>query len=275
MIDVGAILRDQGGAAALARKAVRQPGKALTALSRVLQSNWRSLVLPDPQAWADNRRELEESGLLKAHLRTMNEAFAGLAGQTVRGKGMVSGVMRPLHAELLWGLIRQRRPRVVVETGVCNGLSSAIILEAMARNGEGRLVSIDLPEFSDPGLNTAADFWDGKGGAVIPAGKKVGWLVPEALRDSWTLVLGRSQDVLAPTLSSHGPIDIFIHDSEHSYENQSLEFAAGYEALAPGGLLVATDINWSAAFDDFRTRLRGSGARCAFVDPSCALVVKP
>jgi len=274
MIDLAAVLRDQGGVVALARRVARQPGKALTAAGRVLQSNWPSLVLPDPKAWPDNRRELEESGLLKAHLRTMDECFTDLAGQTIRGRNVVSGAMRQLHAELLWGLVRQRRPQVVVETGVCNGLSSAIILAALERNGSGRLVSIDLPEFSDPDLNPT-EFWDGKGGAVVPAGKSVGWLVPETLRKPWALVLGRSQDVLGPTLKAEGPVDIFIHDSEHSYENQSLEFAAGYEALRPGGVLVATDINWSSAFDDFWARVTGKGARRAFVDPSCALVVKP
>jgi hypothetical protein len=149
-----------------------------------------------------------------------------------------------------------------------------LFLDALEQNGEGRLISIDLPEFSDPALN-GTEFWEGKGGAVVPAGRSVGWLVPEAKRRRWRLVLGRSRELLGPILQETGMVDIFIHDSEHSYENQMFEFTVGYEALASGGLLVATDINWSAAFDDFWLRIKRRGARRAFVDHSCAIVVKP
>lgn len=67
---------------------------------------------------------------------------------------MVSGSMRALHAEVLWAIVRSSRPWLVVETGVCNGFSTPVILEALNRNGEGRLISVDAPEFSDPALNT-------------------------------------------------------------------------------------------------------------------------
>jgi hypothetical protein len=149
-----------------------------------------------------------------------------------------------------------------------------MILDALEENGHGQLISIDLPEFSDPALNRD-DFWEGKGGAVIPAGLSPGWLVSEAKRQQWQLVLGRSRDLLQPVLRQAGMIDVFIHDSEHSYENQLFEFTVGYESLVSGGLLVATDINWSCAFDEFWRRVRKRGARRAFVDHSCGLVIKP
>src|SRR4029077_9820456 len=46
-----------------------------------------------------------------------------------------------LHS-LLYGVVRLLRPSVVVETGVFDGISSAMILRAMARNRFGTLVSI-------------------------------------------------------------------------------------------------------------------------------------
>jgi len=268
------VIGDQGGVRALARKVTANPGRALTALSRTLQSNWTGLVIGGGRKWESARAELADTGLLARLQDQLAQAFAELDGGTIRGRAMVAGGVKSGHAEMLWAVVRLRRPRVVVETGVCNGLSSAVILEALARNGEGRLISIDLPEFSDPGLNDA-EFWEGKGGAVIPAGRPVGWLAPETLRANWRLELGRAQDLLVPLLKDQGPVDVFIHDSEHSYDNQLFEFTEGYAALAPGGLLIATDINWSNAFDDFWATISASGARRAFVDFSCAVVVKP
>ena len=244
------------------------------ALTRIIRSDWTRLALAGPLVWTARRAELAKSSVLPRLLKQLDVAFDELNGGTIRGKRMGPGGLRPLHAEMLWATVRDRRPRTVVETGVCNGLSSAIILDALEQNGEGRLFSIDLPEFSDPALN-GAEFWGGKGGAVVPAGRSAGWLVPEARRRCWRLVLGRSRELLGPVLQKAGAVDIFIHDSEHSYENQMFEFRAGYEALASGGLLVATDINWSDAFDDFWRRIKGRGVRRAFVDHSCALVVKP
>lgn len=274
MLGLFRTIGDLGGVGALARKAARNPRRARVALWRYLHSDWTRLVLGGEGPWASARAELARTGLLPRLETRLRDAFTQLGGGSIRGRSMVAGGVKTAHAEMLWAVMRLRRPRVVVETGVCNGLSSAVILEALALNGEGRLISIDLPEFSDPGLNDAT-FWEGKGGAVVPAGRPVGWLAAEAHRPIWRLELGRAQDLLVPLLSEHGPVDVFIHDSEHSYDNQLFEFTAGYGSLRSGGLLIATDINWSDAFDDFWATIRASGARCAFVDHACALVIKP
>jgi predicted O-methyltransferase YrrM len=146
--------------------------------------------------------------------------------------------------------VRQLRPAVAVETGVCNGVSTAFLLLALERNAEGELHSIDLPEVAGEEYE-AGTFWDGKGGAVIPPGKEPGWMVPEELRSRWQLVLGRSQDALPPLLERVGGIDFFMHDSEHSYECMSFEFATAWSALCPGGALVADDVNVNSAWDEF------------------------
>lgn len=169
--------------------------------------------------------------------------------------------------------VRSRQPQKIVETGVCNGLSSAVLLEAIEKNGAGQLISIDLPEFTDPELNRF-DVREGKGGAAIPAGRDVGWLVREDLRPAWRLELGTSQDLLPVLLTELAPIYLFIHDSEHSYDNQMFEFRRGFQVLRSGGILVATDITWSDAFDHFWDGVRATGAKRVFVDPSCAMVEK-
>ncbi len=45
----------------------------------------------------------------------------------------------------IWCLMRHLRPKNVVETGVAHGVTSRFILEALKRNGDGHLWSIDLP----------------------------------------------------------------------------------------------------------------------------------
>ncbi len=239
---------------AVARIAADRPGYAAKSLYRKLVS--KPFVAVEGKPFITERVE------------ALRAAFAHVSGKT-RGQTFKPGAVSEPQAELLWRLVRDRRPGKVVETGVCNGLSSAVILAAMDLNGTGELISVDLPEFSDPALNTVS-YWDGKGGAVIPAGCEVGWLAPKQYRHRWRLLLGRADELLPEALS--GGCDIFIHDSEHSYENQLFEFRAGWKALRSGGVLVATDINWSDAFDEF---CREARPKKQFVDHSCCLVFKP
>ena len=46
---------------------------------------------------------------------------------------------------LSYGLTRRLQPEFAIETGVGYGITSALVLHAMDRNGSGRLASIDLP----------------------------------------------------------------------------------------------------------------------------------
>jgi predicted O-methyltransferase YrrM len=142
-----------------------------------------------------------------------------------------------IHAKkvlLQYAIVRGLRPRVVVETGVANGVSSLYLLEALHRNGSGRLFSIDLGDDS-----------------VCPDGRAVGWAVPPWLTERWELRLGDARKVLAPLLAQQGPIDLFIHDSLHTAEHMLFEFTTAWPYLRPGGILVADDATWNEAFAVF------------------------
>ena len=96
--------------------------------------------------------------------------------------------------KMRWGslylLVRRLKPRIVVETGVCEGKSASYILQGLADNGEGLLISIDLPNrfyLRDDG-RLQADF--------LPFKEQPGRLIQEHLRDRWELILVSSKKKL-------------------------------------------------------------------------------
>ncbi len=155
------------------------------------------------------------------------------------------------NALLLYWLVRQLKPRTIVQCGVCNGLSSAFMVMALAKNGpEGRLHAIDLP----PVFDADDPAWTIKGkvyGHVIPEGKTSGWLVPAPYRDRFDVRSGNAEILLPKLVDELDSIDLFYHDSDHSYAHMMFEFREARRKLAPGGLIVADDIAWNASLWDF------------------------
>jgi len=150
------------------------------------------------------RSEFDELlGILEEQHRRFREEFTGT---TARGHPMSFGNLAWEPAARIYALIRKRRPDRCVETGVCNGVSTSVILLALERNRNGRLWSIDYPEYSDAPVG---DFSDTKRGAIVPAGRQPGWLVPDNLRGRWELSLGKSQEELAAACSPGR--DRFLH----------------------------------------------------------------
>jgi len=210
--------------------------------------------LGDREALDGYRREVDESGLVEHLERETAWFWDAVKGETARGgrynTGRVTGRDGYDEGLYLYSIVRALKPDVAVETGVCNGVSTAFLLLALKENGRGTLHSIDYPEIA--GEDYAPDeLWEGKGGAVIPPGKESGWMIPDELKEGWDLRLGKSQDELPPLLEGLGEIDLFMHDSEHSYECMSFEFATAYPALREGGVLIADDITENAAMAEF------------------------
>lgn len=150
----------------------------------------------------------------------------------------------------LYSLVRALKPNLAIETGVLHGLTSAFFLEAMERNGHGRLLSVDLPSYPQTGPANR----DGVH-AVLPAGRPPGWAVPGHLRPRWDLRLGSSVDVLGGLTDADGGIDLFCHDSDHTYATMWWELTWAWDRLVPGGVLVCDNIDFSQAFFDFAARV--------------------
>jgi predicted O-methyltransferase YrrM len=157
----------------------------------------------------------------------------------VLGRGAYGGWddADPALARVVWCLTRHLRPMAVVETGVARGLTSRVILEALARNDAGRLWSVDLP----PSLTNAPGLAD-----------QTGIAVPAELRERWTLLRGASRDCLPGLIGGLArlnlPVDLFVHDSLHTGRNVRFELDCVWPALAAGGLVVIDDIEQNAAF---------------------------
>lgn len=131
---------------------------------------------------------------------------------------------------LCYVLARALEPDSVLETGVCYGVSSAFILKALEQNGRGTLYSIDMPP-----LGSNAD-------------RFVGWLIPQDLRQRWQLFLGPSKDLLPKVTAQVGALEMFLHDSKHTYWNIRRELQAVKAILAHPSVVVADDVEGNAAF---------------------------
>jgi predicted O-methyltransferase YrrM len=138
--------------------------------------------------------------------------------------------------------VRHLQPNVVIETGVARGYTSAVILSAMRENDLGHLWSIDLP-LLDPE-------WEGTPGMAVN---------DDLLRDRWTYLRGSSTRRLPQLLPGLDQVDIFIHDSAHSYWVMSEEFDLVWPKIRSGGLLIADDIDDNVAFTEF--------AECVNIEP--------
>jgi hypothetical protein len=142
-----------------------------------------------------------------------------------------------------YAIVRAVAPSVVVETGVANGISTSYLLLACQRNGTGHVYSIDINK-----------------GEYLPPHKPTGWIVPDYLYSTWTLMLGDARELLAPLLVRLGDVDIFIHDSRHTYEHMTYEFQQAYASMRSGGFLLSDDVDFNSAFDEFVIAARPAAA---------------
>ena len=159
------------------------------------------------------------------HLRHCEDAFR---------QGAYSADLWAKKVLIQYAAVRALRPAIVVETGVASGVSSAYLLLALQKNQKGTLHSIEI---GDP--------------AYLPAHKGPGWIVPDWLRTRWRLHLGDVAAVLPGLLRELEEVDIFIHDSLHTYEQMKFEFELAHPFVRRGGLLLADDALWNSAFGEF------------------------
>lgn len=193
-------------------------------------------------------REIESDRALIIHLRDRYRRYTTYLPSPV--DFMVEptgGGSMFFHCVSLYVLVRVVRPHVVVETGGTPGKSSAFILRAMERNGIGELYTIDLP----PVQSGAPVIALRRSHDVLPRGVTANWCVPDALRGRHHLVLGSAQEHLPALLHDLRQIDIFIHDSDHSYGHMFWEFRTAFPYIRQGGYLWSDDIRANTAWHEF------------------------
>lgn len=179
------------------------------------------------------------------HVRTVVEALTdAFGGSAAEHRARIARIRIPPAPDgSIWGggqdilnligaVVLLQRPSVVVEAGVAMGFSTAVTLAAMEDNGCGELHSIDLPPLQ------------------VAAGTFVGEVVSDDLRGRWTLHVGPSRILLPGLARRLAPIDIFVHDADHSYAGQLEDYRVAWPHLARGGCLISDDVA-NAAFTDF------------------------
>jgi predicted O-methyltransferase YrrM len=157
------------------------------------------------------------------------EIRSRLAGRSDRNPSM------PFGRRLGWyAIARIRRPNLIVETGVHDGLGSTVLLRALQRNAEegspGDLLSIDTRS-------------------------EAGWLIPEMLRGHHRVVVGDSK-VQLPAAIGDRSVDVFIHDSNHAYSHEAAEFELIGRRVSPGAVLLSDNAHATSAFADYCARHR-------------------
>jgi len=142
------------------------------------------------------------------------------------------GAMGAIDCATLYALTRWLRPTVIVESGGYVGMSSAFILKALADESlaTSKLFSVELDQACE-----------------------LGALIPDELRAAsggFVPMRGRLEDFLKRN-ELPSSIDMFLHDSSHSYKHMIWEFCQFWPRLRDGGLLVSHDVQMNAAFPEF------------------------
>ena len=113
-----------------------------------------------------------------------------------------------------YAFIRAMKPKVVVETGVHDGVGACVILAALRENASEGF----------PGQYFGTD--------IRP---NAGWLIPTHFKSNASVLIGDSLDTLS---AFDHQIDIFINDSDHSAEYEAREYEMIRSKLTPNSLIL-------------------------------------
>jgi predicted O-methyltransferase YrrM len=249
----------------LAQKALCNPRRALlrlvllARLARTSLAKDRARVLQaitalwdvDAPALAEEYRRSEIARWYKQRLRQL---------RAIMGKVRL-GTSDSFACEVLYVLVRAARPEIVVETGVLYGASSCHILAALAANRAGELHSVDL--------------------GTTPGEPRYDYLVRPDLMRRWHYVEGEVRRELPPLLAHLGQIDMFYHDSVHTFEHMTWEYQTAGRWLRPGGVLASHDVQVSDGVlrifreNAFPAFCRRSGLPCIMARNSGFVVWRP
>lgn len=151
--------------------------------------------------------EIDGDDALRRHVldTTSRAGRRGLADRSVRYGRRIGW----------YALLRALRPAHVVESGVDKGLGSCVVAAALLRNAED----------GSPGRLTALD--------INP---EAGYLVHA---EPWASVIDLRIGDSLETIPGLAPIDVFLHDSNHSVEHERAEFDLVESVLAEDAVLMS------------------------------------
>lgn len=237
-------MADSSKAMLLAKILLKDPREGLARIATILEYRTEANKFKPP---AYNTRTFEQNVEILGRALNVDLLRYWSEPQRQEISDIVSDCVKRAHdsslhagdhklAGICFALCRATKPQKVVETGVSYGATTAFILQAMEMNGVGELYSVDLPP--------------------LGAEANVGTAVPEGLRKRWNLFRGDSRSTLPVVLKKAGEVDLFIHDSLHTYRNESFEFSSAWPYLRPGGVLVSDDIEAHPAWQDWERAIR-------------------
>ena len=77
-----------------------------------------------------------------------------------------------------------------------------------------------------------------------------GWLLDPSIVGEFRAIIGSTRDTLAPALEGR-KVDLFIHDSEHTYENETFEMETVSRYLAEDAVILSDNVHACDAMKDF------------------------
>lgn len=139
--------------------------------------------------------------------------------------------------QLLYFLVRKMNLNVIIESGVSLGYSSATILEAIKKNGNGKLYSSDFPY---PGLKNSENY--------------IGILVPEELRSDWVLKTKGDKYNLPEISEIAGEVDLIHYDSDKSFSGREFALRVLENNIHRDTIIIMDDIHENEHFKELVDR---------------------
>lgn len=124
-----------------------------------------------------------------------------------------------------YALVRILKPEVVVETGTDKGLGTLVIAQALKRNGSGVIYTLDKDPFA-------------------------GALIDEEYWENIKILRGDSLQ----NLTTIKNVDIFIHDSDHSFDHETAEYESIAQNLTSKAIVLSDNSEHNSALLEWSTR---------------------
>jgi len=130
---------------------------------------------------------------------------------------------------LLYRMVSKLRPALSIEIGLAYGFSTAFILSALKKNGQGRHIALDPFQYTH---------WHGIG-AEVP--NRIG------CKDIFTFVPRLSYQALPEMAAAGFKAEFIFIDGDHKFDSVIVDFYLADKLLAKGGVIAFDDTDWPSS----------------------------